>query len=336
MQISMPRCLTAVGLASCVTGAMGAVFSVPCSTGTCFQQYQCRLDRCNDIFNNDHPDNDDYLNSEAWAQCREGASLHRAACRNGVGKPHLEVYWQEFINHLKSCIDEFVAGGQSPNPVNLTDCVEEALQHYREQLDDVTPPAQDACEGQAVPRDAYGNMFLGKMETLRSAAIVQGNADGKFPVAVNSTASVSAGDGIRQGVAYDASQMACVKSAMAIAIYRTKTGTVVLPMDADLDTSDGTHFDIMFFGSSLVDTDEVMLVTVFFDENDKPVFGEYGWFEIEQSPLTGDWNRDGVVNADDLIDFLESHSAGMPRADLNGDEALTSDDTWIFLQGYID
>lgn len=177
-------------------------------------------------------------------------------------------------------------------------------------------------------------MFLGPMESLRSAAIQAGNIEGKFPAPANSTVSVTAGVG-SGAVVYDASTVACVKSAIAIAIYRTKTGTVVMPIDADLDTSDGTTFDIMFMGGELVDTSEVKLLTVFFDENDMPVFGEMGLFEIEDSPLTGDWNRDGVVDTDDLVDFMETHSASMPRADLNGDETLTTDDTWVFLQGYV-
>lgn len=333
----MPRSMTrfgaSVGLAmSCVGTATAALG--PCSHGSCFTQYQCLLNECNDNFNDDHPDNDDYYDQNAWEQCRGGASAHRAACTNGVDQPVLDIFWAQFINNLESCIDEFGEDGDNPNEVNLEECLEEALEDYKQLIDNWLGDNPNSCGGQAVPQDAGGLMFLGPMESLRSAAIQAGNPEGKFPTPANSTVSVMAGVG-SGAVAYDASAIACVKSAIAITIYRTKNGTVVMPVDADLDTSDGTTFNIMLMGGELVDTSAVKLLTVFFDEDDKPVFGEMGLFEIEDSPLTGDWNRDGVVDTDDLVDFLQTHTAAMPRADLNGDETLTTDDTWIFMQGYV-
>lgn len=292
MIFALPIRLTACGVAFCISGATGSAFSATCNNGTCMAQYRCLLNKCNDQFNNDDPAHDDYKDEYAWQNCREGARAHRAACLSGTNWQVLEVFWAAFIQDLKDCIKDFGEDGDNPNPENLFDCFEESLQNYRDQLENNAPdPDPDACAGQAVPRGLYGSMFIGRMETLRSAAVQQGNPDGWFSVTANSTVSVSAGEGVHGGVAYDAAQIACVKSAMAIAVYRTKDGTAVVPMDADLNTADGTTFDVMFFGSALVGTDEVMLLTIFFDEQDKPVFGEYGWFRVEQSPFSGEIGR---------------------------------------------
>ena len=177
-------------------------------------------------------------------------------------------------------------------------------------------------------------MYLGKMNALQLAAIQLGNPDGKHPVKVNTSMGVTAGINISPSDSYDVRQIPCIKTAIAIAIYQTKMGTAIVPIDADMDTSDGTNFDIMFFGNKLIDASDVMLLTVFFDQDDKPVFGEIGEFEIEQSPISGDWNRDEVLNTQDVTDFLDSFNAQTKRSDLNDDGQVTPQDATDFVESY--
>jgi len=48
----------------------------------------------------------------------------------------------------------------------------------------------------------------------------------------------------------------------------------------------------------------------------------------------GDWNGDGVVDFNDLLDFLNDFNAGAPRADVNGDGVVDFNDFLEFLNMY--
>lgn len=43
-----------------------------------------------------------------------------------------------------------------------------------------------------------------------------------------------------------------------------------------------------------------------------------------------DWNRDGVLDSSDISAYLISYTAGEMTADMNGDEALTTEDIMLF------
>jgi murein tripeptide amidase MpaA len=51
-------------------------------------------------------------------------------------------------------------------------------------------------------------------------------------------------------------------------------------------------------------------------------------------PCLADWNGDGVVDFNDLLDYLNDFNAGNPRADLNGDGVVDFNDLLEFLNHY--
>ncbi len=297
---------------------------------SCFDLYISDLQGCNDSFNDSsHPN---YLNNQAWNACRSGAIDARNACQNSENDPRIDDFWNEFISNLQSCIDTFGENSDDPaaNPENLQDCIEQALANLRQQLDNLTE--DEPCDSDLIPQNSYhGSVYVGPMNTLELAASQLGSTDGKYPVKVNTSMNISSGINITPGGQYDASQIPCIKSAIAIAIYQTKFGTSVIPMDADFDTSDGTNFDIMFFGNDLIDASDVSILTIFFDQNDLPSFGELGHFTIEGSSIPGDWNRDEVLNTQDAIDFLDSYEAQTKRTDLNNDNQINTEDVEEFV-----
>jgi len=125
--------------------------------------------------------------------------------------------------------------------------------------------------------------------------------------------------------------MPCIKNALLVSIYQTKAGPVVNVEDADLDTSDGVQFDIHVIAENVVDAVDITLIGIYFDENFMPQFAELGTLEIQDSPITGDWNRDEVLNTQDVIDFLASYDAQTKRADINNDTQVTPEDAVDFI-----
>lgn len=293
-------------------------------TTTCFDQYLSDLETCNDFFNDQN--NPNYHNAQAWGACRDGARNARSTCEDFGIDPLADDIWNEFLDNLKNCIDTFGENSDNPaaNPENLQDCIEVALDTLRQQLENLL--GDDACDDELIPQNIHNSVYVGKMTALELAAIETGATDGKYPVKVNTSMTVSAGINMTPGGQYDAGQIPCVKSAVAIAIYQTKSGTAVVPMDADMNTSDGTTFDILFFSDQLIDASEVTVLSVFFDDESRPMFAEKGIFTIQESPITGDWNRDEVLNTQDVTDFLDSYNAQTKRADINGDDQVTPED----------
>lgn len=303
----------------------------------CFELYLDNLEDCNEQFNHDDPSNpnhDVYVNEPAWEQCREAAQSSRDTCESHSDLGNvLNGFWSEFIDCLQLCIDTFGPDSDNPhaNPENLQACVEEALDQYRDRLASI-PDHASACQSNLTPLRPYGEMYVGTMDALRLAAIDAGQADGRYKTKVNHTVGITAGIGISAGNEYNASQIPCVKSAIALEIFQTKSGTEILPVDADLDPSDGIQFDLLFFGSKLKDATGVAVLAIYFNEHGYPLFGEMGEFVIEDSPITGDWNRDEVLNSQDIIDFLASFNAQTNRADLNNDEQVNSQDAQEYIQ----
>lgn len=319
--------------ASCFSVQACAASEAPITS--CFAQYIQNLNDCNEQFNHNDPSNpndDVYVNGPAWEQCRAAANDSRDACEEHSDHANLlRGLWTELINSLKACIDTFGPDSDNPhaNPENLQECVQEALDQYRDRIADI-PDSPNACQSDLIPRGAYGDMYVGTMDALRLAAISAGQADGRYKTKVNRTVGITAGIGISAGNEYNVSQIACAKSAIALEIYQTKNGTEIIAVDADLDPSDGIHFDMLFFGSKLKDATDVAVLAVYFDEHGYPLFGEMGEFVIEDSPISGDWNRDEVLNTQDVIDFLDSYDAQTKRADLNNDDQVNTEDAQQF------
>lgn len=333
---SIPALTALFACASIHTSAATSIEPPP----SCFKQYMDNLRDCNDQFNDDDPgdpNDDQYVNSAAWEQCRNAANDFCDACeQNSDSTNLLNGFWNELITSLKACVDTFGEHVNDPaaNPENLQECVEEALDQYRDRLESI-PSDHSACDSDLIPTgnqgNLYGSVYVGTMDALRAAAIGAGNNDGKYPTKVNKTVGISAGVSVTPGNPYNVSQIPCVKTAIAFQIYQTKSGTEILPIDADLDTSDGVSFDIMFFGDKLVDATDVAVLAIYFDENDFPLFGEMGKFTIINSPIAGDWNRDEVLTPQDITDFLNSYNAQTNRADLNEDNQVDQQDAVQYL-----
>jgi endonuclease/exonuclease/phosphatase family metal-dependent hydrolase len=56
--------------------------------------------------------------------------------------------------------------------------------------------------------------------------------------------------------------------------------------------------------------------------------------EVAGVPCPGDWNGDGVIDFNDLLEYLNDYNAGAPRADLNGDGIVDFNDLLEYLNLY--
>jgi hypothetical protein len=57
-------------------------------------------------------------------------------------------------------------------------------------------------------------------------------------------------------------------------------------------------------------------------------------FTVEGSPCPGDWNADGVIDFNDLLEYLNDYNAQAPRADINQDGIVDFNDLLEYLNLY--
>ncbi len=289
----------------------------------CWRNYEGEKRQCGDLFNDP---GEIWTDALAYRACLAGAEENLAACTNGLGEDRYSDAWSRFITRLKNCVTE-----NAGDEAGRESCVAMALLLYQTEINDLLFPDGDGDD--CLP--SVGDIALANpMYALRSAAVQLGSADGKYPVAVNTTLTFSAGINASPGAPYDVGQVPCVKSAIAIAVYTTKSGPEVVVFDADTDTADGVSFDLHLIGDDLVDTNDITLISVFYDERAVPLFSEIGALEIQDSPISGDWNRDEVLNTQDVIDFLDSYNAQTKRADVTNDGVVDSADAVEFTEDY--
>jgi hypothetical protein len=299
----------------------------PCEMGTsCMQRYACTIRQCNANFDPGTPPDMELV--YALDACKRGAEIRAVACETApVGL--LTSTWFDFIADLQFCKNNYGVGGPEEDEDDLYRCYETALALFQERISNF--PTNDSCGEGTVPRGEFGFPALMPMQALESAAIAAGQLNGKYPVDANSTLVITAGVNAAVGSSYDVRQMPCIKNALLVSIYQTKAGVVVNVEDADLDTSDGVQFDIHVIAEKVVDAADITLISVYFDENFMPQFAELGTLEIQDSPISGDWNRDEVLNTQDVIDFLASYDAQTKRADINNDTQVTPQDAVEFI-----
>ncbi len=282
------------------------------SVKACLETNRSRLERCSASFND--PESPDYYNQIAFEICNNGATAELEACLNGNSGAVSD--FNLFVTDIRACFTAWPNGGDS-----FKSCLEAALMAYRARLG--LPPI-DPCGLTSV-----GTARVAQIDAIYDAAIALGAADGKYPVEVESVLSFQAG--VSATNSYNLAGRPCIKQAELIAIYETKAGPHLVALDADLDTSDGTHFDFPVFANEVIDASSIFLVAVYYDVDSQPVFLEYAHLSIAESPVQGDWNRDEVLNSQDIIDFLASYDAQTKRADINSDTQVNPQDAVEFI-----
>ena len=105
---------------------------------------------------------------------------------------------------------------------------------------------------------------------------------------------------------------------------------------ADMVTSDGADFSVPLYYQKFIGTDDVTFLALFYDENGYPRFAETARVKIQASPVSGDWNRDGVKDQQDLIDYTNHFNAQKKRADVNQDQNIDYNDLSNFLNTFSD
>ncbi len=298
-----------------------------CWAGTCAQRFMCRIDQCNTLYPGD-------LYEAARNACAAGTLVEFLGCDSGVFADILNDLWDQFIDNIELCLTQYGPDADEPNPESLAICLQGMFESYRRSVEDVLPPTDDPCADAVVPASAYGGFWVGPMDSLRLSAIQSGSLDGKYPASVNTSLDFSAGVNISPGSSYDIRQVPCIKRSLLLASYATKNGSVLEAIDADLDTSDGTNFTVHLSASDLVDAKNVTLISIYFDQNGTPRLAEVGYIEIQDSPISGDWNRDEVLNTQDVVDFLDSYNAQTKRADITDDGIVDPADAVEFTEDY--
>ncbi len=302
----------------------GSALHTSSTLSPCFDQLVDDLEACNNEFDNENGDFGSHNNPIAYAACRNGASLNHQSCIDGNDSSLFWGAFQSFQSDLAQCLDTFPTENDREA---REDCIAAALAEYRVTVQDII----DDQDGQSGCTPVLSDIALmNPISSLNSAALSAGNSNGKYNAKVNTTLSFTAGVNANPGSQYDSSQVPCLKNALSIAIYQTKFGFQVVPYDGDTDLTDGSSFDLHLIADDLIHADEVDILNIFFNQDDLPEFGELSTITIDDSPISGDWNRDQVLNSQDVIDFLDTFDAQSQRADLNGDELITPDDAIEF------
>ncbi len=279
------------------------------------------------MFDNDAGDPGTYQNEPAHDACIYGAEASYSACLNDADRSALYSAWITFTARLRRCLEEFPDDEDESQQA----CISGALVEYRHTVEDLIPDDDDDCTSGGIYLSSFGTpRAVGPLDTLRRAAIDRGYEDGEYRVQANTSLTITAGVNATPGSGYDIREYGCLKQALLLGVSYGKEGVRVEFMDADTDLIDGVEFDVHIFADKLVHTDELGLLCVYFNQHDVPKFGEFGKLKIEPTDVGGDWNRDRVSDTRDVIDFLDSYSAGTKRADLNGDDRVDSEDAEAF------
>jgi len=283
---------------------------------TCQDDFDRNVEECGDSFGPDGTRPDE----NAKAKCLEAADDGFVACLEGADRNDLLDAWLGFISDVNECIDR-----EYTDPDLTEACINGALILYRHRVEEALGDEDDACARAALPG---------------TSARIHDLADAQHPardidIRVGEGFSFGAGTGVastgRKDFRYDVREVDCVHSAMLFEAYRTRSGAHVQAVDADTDMTDGVRLDYHANAARLVDARAVRLFVLYRDDRGVPRFLEQARLDIRETGVAGDWNRDGAADENDLIDFLGSYNAGVPRADLDGDGSVGVHDAARYL-----
>lgn len=291
---------------------------------TCFLQEAAHIADCNDTYDNEDPNgnwNWNWDNAAAYDACLNAAAADFDLCEAGIPNGARTTLWTELKTNLKFCLDTF----PEDEPEALEACIRSALRTYMIGVNDLLDPPDDGCT------DLLPARRLGSIEELSLSPL---NIDKKYPVSMMTNLSIQAGASAVPGGSYDTKLSPCIKHAALLAIYQTKTGIEIELVAADMDTSDGTRFTMPLIPSKFVGTNSFVLVSLFLDENGDTRFAEVATTTILPSPVQGDWNRDGVKDAQDITDYTAFYGLQKKSADLNHDNNVDYADLAEFITDY--
>lgn len=326
MTVSVYPCYLAGGLIAITTSF--ALSLDPPTPAECRAMLIADIAECNRTFivSTDDPDADNSAAQATLEACIDGAVAASVACHHG--NPATQAAREQFIDDLEECL-RLYPGSTPADQASLEACLHGTINAYRVTLGLDPIDTSNTCTNTPA-----GALLVAPIDTLRTAALALGATDGKYPVDVNTTLSFQAGVSATGNYNFDIQP--CIKQAELVAFFETKQGVKSITYDADINTSDGTFFDLPIFANRVVDAKEMNLFSIYYDENGAPVFVEYATLKIQDSPISGDWNRDQVLNSQDIADFLDSYNTQTDRADLNEDEQIDQQDAVQYLDSVAD
>lgn len=286
---------------------------------SCFLQHMAQIQDCNETYDNEDPAGPfQWDNASAYEACLAAAEASKTACEAGIGEDPRDEAWDRFEDHIEMCLQTF----PDDEPEAQQACIASALDTYLDEIEDLLIPPSQGCVS-ALPASR-----LGVIQSLTSSPTL---INGKYPVSMMTNLQVQAG--VSAG-GYDASQVACLKRAALVAIYRTRQGVAVQVMAVDADTTDGIAFNIPLVPSRFLGANELTLATLFLDNDGNARFAETAHCTILPSPIQGDWNRDGIKNTQDVADYTDFYNLSKKRADMNEDHNIDQADLSAFLDQF--
>lgn len=244
---------------------------------------------------------------DADASCLSVAQMKLSACASGGNGEQLLEAWHEFNSRLRECLHLY-----PDNEAARQACINGAFSAYRIRvrvilgLDPDPFPEQGGPEGRGVQ---FGWPWLAASDPVET--------DSPFRVI----------GGLRHTRAER-------RSRNFVPLTEAATMGILLVTHATTDLSAGIHFKASFPAARHVDSDRVHLMGVYFDAQGVPVAAQMDRVMLQDSPIPGDWNRDGVRDHRDMLDFVRSYNAKVSRADLNADGVVDGDDLAAFLRAF--
>ena len=306
------RTPAALVLAACAPLSLAGAANPDAS---CQDDFDQGIADCDNNFGPDGFRPDEYADQE----CKQGARDGFQACLDGADRDDLLDAWLGFLAGIRDCINR-----DYDNPTSTEACIDGALILYKHQVEEALGGDDDACD------------FRLPGWSSRIAALADAQDPGEdIDISAGASMSFNAGAGVassgNEQVNYDVREVDCVKSAMLFEAYPTRQGARVRAVDADTNMSDGVRLRYHASATRLVDAQAVRLFVLYRDDAGVPLFLEHARLGIRETGVGGDWDRDGVRDASDMLEFLGSYSAGVDRADLDGDGSVGEPDAVEYL-----
>ena len=296
--------LSSLPLLAVTPGALGQ---------TCWFNFTADLNECGTSY---QPPGGNTPDPDAYASCLSAAQMKLSGCVAGGNGDALLEAWNEFNGRLRDCLRDY-----PDNEAARQACINGAFSAYRIRvrvilgLDPDPFPEQGGPESRGVQ---FGWPWLAASDPVET--------DSQFRVI----------GGLRYTKAERRSKnfvplTEAATTGILLVIHETADGLASMPIDATIDLSAGVHFKASFPAARHVDSDRVHLMGIYFDAQGVPVAAQMDRVMLHGSPIPGDWNRDGVRDHRDMLDFVRSYNAKVSRADLNADGVVDAEDLTAFM-----